>query len=95
MLAWRTDQEPRVGMFFGLEVAVCARTGARPAELRVDAQMPEHRHGMNYRPGVASRGDGRFTARGLLLHMPGRWEFSFDVRGAAGAEVLRDRVLLR
>jgi hypothetical protein len=57
--------------------------------------MPEHRHGMNYRPSVTRRGDGRFTASGLLLHMPGRWEFSFDLHGDAGAEVLRDSVLLR
>jgi hypothetical protein len=96
VLAWRAEPPPlKVSEFFALEVAACDRAGGRPLELRVDAQMPEHRHGMNYRPSVASRGGGRFTATGLLLHMPGRWEFSFDVRGEAGAEVLRDRVLLR
>jgi hypothetical protein len=53
----------------------------RPAtgSLRVDAAMPEHRHGMNTEPVVTPRGGGRFDAQGLLLHMPGRWEIYFDV----------------
>ncbi|HXF45459.1 MAG TPA: hypothetical protein VNK91_05005, partial [Burkholderiaceae bacterium] len=96
VLAWRAEpSQLKVSEFFALEVAACARAGGHPRQLRVDAQMPEHRHGMNYRPSVASRGDGRFTATGLLLHMPGRWEFVFDLRGPAGAETLRERVLLR
>jgi hypothetical protein len=48
--------------------------------------MPAHRHGMNYRPTVAARGGGRYRAEGLLLHMPGAWEFRFDVRTSAGHE---------
>jgi hypothetical protein len=98
VLAWRPEPAPlRVSEFFALEVAVCsnAANAAAPAELRVDAVMPEHKHGMNYRPTVAASGAGRFRAEGLLLHMPGIWEFSFDVRGSAGNEVVRERVSLR
>ena len=98
VLAWRPQPTPlRVSEFFALEVAVCsnAANSAAPAELRVDAVMPEHKHGMNYRPTVTAIGDGRFRAEGLLLHMPGLWEFSFDVRGRAGNEVVRERVSLR
>ncbi len=47
--------------------------------LRVDAAMPEHRHGMNTDAVVTSLGEGRFGVEGLLLHMPGRWEMYFDV----------------
>jgi len=47
--------------------------------------MPEHGHGMNYRPTIEVLGDGRFRASGLLLHMPGRWQLSFTV----GDETLR------
>jgi hypothetical protein len=36
---------------------VCAAAPARV--LRVDADMPEHRHGMNYRARVSPAGDGR------------------------------------
>ena len=67
-----------VGQHFALDIAVCAAPGsAVPASLRVDADMPAHRHGMNYKPSVLARGDGRFVAEGLMFHMPGRWRFRF------------------
>lgn len=96
VVAWRPRPAPiRLGEFFALDIAVCARAGASPpATLRVDAQMPEHRHGMNYRPSVARAGEGRFIASGLLFHMPGRWEFSFELRAAEHSETLRASVLI-
>ena len=67
-----------VGRHFALDIAVCAAPGtALPPLLRVDADMPAHRHGMNYRPTVRALGDGRFAAEGLMFHMPGRWRFLF------------------
>lgn len=67
-----------VGRHFALDIAVCAAPGsALPASLRVDADMPAHKHGMNYKPTVQALGDGRFVAEGLLFHMPGRWRFLF------------------
>jgi hypothetical protein len=70
-----------VGQHFTVETLVCADTGTAVLE-RVDAQMPEHRHGMNYRPTIASRGTGRYVAEGLMFHMPGRWQLVFDVERA-------------
>lgn len=67
-----------LGRHFAVEALVCG-TGAAPVLARVDAQMPEHRHGMNYRASVTAKGGGRYVAEGLLFHMPGRWELSFDV----------------
>jgi hypothetical protein len=61
----------------------------------VDATMPEHRHGMNYRAGIKSLGEGRWRAEGLLLHMPGRWELRFDVQAAGGTASLRDTIQLQ
>lgn len=56
---------------------------AREISLAVDAAMPEHGHGMVRAPVVERLGDGHFVARGVLLHMTGRWELYFDVtRGA-------------
>ena len=52
---------------------------AVPAPLAVDATMPEHRHGMNYRASVAPLRSGVWRADGLLFHMPGRWDLTFDV----------------
>jgi cytochrome c peroxidase len=50
--------------------------------VKVDAQMPEHRHGMNYAPEVKALGPGRWRAEGLMFHMPGKWAFIFEVRAA-------------
>jgi hypothetical protein len=68
-----------VGRHFAVDTVACAKTGAVPTALRVDAQMPAHRHGMNYRAKVIPQGAGRWRAEGLMFHMPGRWQFVFDV----------------
>ena len=84
---------PVVGRHFALEIALCPTASAAapatprgnaPATLSVDAHMPEHRHGMNYRPSVSRRGPGLYRAQGLMFHMPGRWELVFELRDAAG-----------
>lgn len=69
-----------VGRHFALDIVVCTEAGTpAPLALVVDAQMPAHRHGMNYRPTVRALGDGRYRADGLLLHMPGRWQLRFEL----------------
>ena len=71
-----------VGQPFVLELAACARQGAAVSgRVRLNAHMPEHRHGMNYEPSVRPVGEGRFHSEGWLFHMPGRWEFIFDLGG--------------
>jgi len=73
-----------VGRLFALDIAVCATPGAAaPASLRVDADMPAHRHGMSYRPTVTALYNGRFVAEGLMRHMSGRWRRQFPPAGAA------------
>ena len=75
-VAFVPDPAPwAVGRHFSLRGVVCG-----PARLlRVDADMPAHRHGMNYRPTLQLQEEGRFTAQGLLLHMPGRWRVRLEV----------------
>ena len=78
-----------VGEQFVLELAACDKAGgALSGRVKLDAYMPEHRHGMNYRPSAQPLGGGRYRSEGWLFHMPGRWEFLFDV----GAERLTDSV---
>jgi len=72
---------PPLNAPFALEVALCARDGSAAKAPRIDAWMPAHRHGMNYRPGVAGVSPGRFRAEGLLFHMPGRWEYVVEIDG--------------
>jgi hypothetical protein len=78
-----------VGKHFSLDVRLCSATGAAAAKtklrlLKVDADMPAHRHGMNYLATVRSTGAGAYRADGLMFHMPGVWRLSFDVDGGAG-----------
>lgn len=92
--AWRSEPALRtVGQPFVMWVTLC------PAEarlLRVDATMPEHRHGMNYRPTVHPVGEGRWRVEGLLWHMAGRWQLRLDVQQGGDTPVsLRQSVLLR
>lgn len=86
---------PKVGEPFRVAFAVCPVAGpGAPERVDIDARMPEHRHGMNYAPGVSAVAPGRFVAEGLVFHMPGRWTLSFDVRGPGG-ERLEDDLVLR
>jgi hypothetical protein len=87
-ILYRAVPEARVGGHFALELAVCPA----PERLGVDAWMPDHRHGMNYRASVEDLGGGRYRATGLLFHMPGRWEFLFELRAPGRTERLAHAV---
>jgi YtkA-like len=97
ILAFRTQPENIViGQHFIVEFALCAKgAAAAPDSVRVDAHMPEHRHGMNYKTSVTATGAGQYRARGLLFHMPGRWEYIFEVRAAGVTERLTTSVVLQ
>ena len=70
----------KVGQFFEADVVACRAPGGEAVrEIVLDAQMPAHGHGMNYRPTVAQTAPGRFRFTGLMLHMPGTWRVSFDL----------------
>ncbi len=88
---WKVEGAPvMMGKLFAIELQICP---ANAVLTRVDATMPEHQHGMNYRPSIQRIGepkDGRWRAEGLMFHMPGRWELRFDVRAAARTETPTD-----
>lgn len=96
MIAFRPEpMRIEVGQPLSLLFNVCTRKD-NPAELvAVDAQMPEHRHGMNYRPTIVSSGDGRFRVDGLVFHMPGRWELDIDVRAGSEIERLTHEIVVK
>jgi len=95
-LAYRTlPAKIDVGKHFAVEIAVCGEKGAGlPEGLKVDAHMPEHRHGMNYNPSVRAQPGGRYRAEGLMFHMAGRWEFVFELRSAGKTDRLTQSVVL-
>ncbi len=66
-----------VGRHFDIDFVVC---GVTPRSVvAVDADMPAHRHGMNYRTRVEALPGGAYRAHGLMFHMPGTWRVIFDV----------------
>ena len=79
-----------VSAHFSIRFHLC---GLPVDRVRVRGWMPDHRHGMNYRPAVTLNGLSG-TADGLLFHMPGRWQLILDVRGAAGREKLTAETVL-
>ena len=93
-VAWRATPSPiPTGQHFAMDVTVCPRGKAPlPRSLRVDAGMPEHKHGMNYRPTVSARGGGRYRVEGMLFHMSGRWEIAFDVASSSATQRITDSV---
>ncbi len=78
----------KVGELFALDVEVCATKGEARG-VSMDATMPEHKHGMNYKPVVKKSAGNTWSATGFMFHMPGRWQFAFEVDTGAG----RERVL--
>jgi len=96
LMAFRTDPlRIEVGEPFALVVNVCTRRSGAAELVAVDASMPEHRHGMNYRATIVAKGDGRFRAEGLLFHMPGRWEITFDVGAGDESERLTHDIIVK
>ena len=79
-----------VGEHFSIRFHLC---GPPVGRVEVSGWMPDHRHGMNYRPSVTLEGRSG-TAEGLLFHMPGRWQLILDVRGATGREKLTAEMVL-
>ena len=96
--AWRTQPDNvAIGQHFAVELALCIKdsAAAKPDSVRVDAHMPEHRHGMNYKTKVDSPTPGRYRAEGLMFHMPGRWEYIFEVRAGTNTERLTTSVVMK
>ena len=88
---WRSEPAAiPVGAHFSVRFHLCGPAAGR---VRVRGWMPDHRHGMNYRPEVTLDGSSG-TAEGLMFHMPGRWQLILDVRGAAGGETLTAETVL-
>lgn len=90
VVLYRSQPAPRVGEHFALEFVVCPV----PDAVRVDATMPEHRHGMNYRASVTAQGGGSYRAQGLMFHMAGRWELVFELRSKGATERLAQSLKL-
>lgn len=93
---FRVSPALAVARHFTLLFAVCDSRGAtKPESVAIEATMPAHGHGMNYRPNVVALGNGRYRAEGLMFHMPGEWELTFIVQEGGKSERISHRLVLR
>ena len=81
VLHYRIEPPPlRVAQHFSMQFRVCrAQQSIVLERFKVDALMPTHGHGMNYRPRIEIRPGGLVEATGLLFHMPGAWQIRVDL----------------
>jgi hypothetical protein len=89
-LCWRSTSGavPRNQNF---EIEAWLFEDGRPApgtQLFVRGWMPDHGHGMLHAPTVVDMGDGSYRVKGMLLHMRGHWQLSFDVLQEGQADVI-------
>lgn len=101
-LTWRAIPEPiPLSELFEVETVLTLADGT-PVEVgsvRVDAEMPQHGHGMATRPeadpgecdaaGACRHPGGVYRTRGMKFHMPGAWVVVFEVDGPKGPDRLK------
>jgi hypothetical protein len=85
----------QVGQPFEVSLIACNKDGsAFDGELKANATMPAHKHGMNYTPVFVTKGNGTYHGTGFLFHMPGKWQYVFDLRrGDQSSSIKLDHML--
>ncbi len=66
-----------VGEPFSVEIVLCGTKLNGIDRVTIDASMPAHKHGMNYRPVVKKLNNNSFRGENMLFHMPGVWRIDF------------------
>jgi len=81
MLHYRVKSPPlRVAQHFSMQFLLCRDQTALPIEaFKLDASMPAHGHGMNYKASINWLDDGLVEANGMLFHMPGQWRVTVNL----------------
>jgi hypothetical protein len=94
-IAYRTiPAKIEVGKPFRIEVVACHGKTA-PTRIAVDAGMPMHGHGMNYKPSEKTIAPGHSEFDGLVFHMPGSWTITFDIFEGSSKKRMEQKVMIR
>lgn len=73
----------KIGEPFSIDILVCTDREPGTDDIRLDAVMPAHKHGMNYRPEIEAVADNVYRGTGMFFHMPGEWQISVDLLSGA------------
>ena len=81
MLHFRIKSPPlRVAQHFSMQFLLCHGETVLIIEgFKLDALMPLHGHGMNYKASIDWLDDGMVEASGMLFHMPGQWRVTVNL----------------
>ena len=81
MLHYRVKSPPlKVAQHFSMQFLLCRDETALQIEaFKLDALMPAHGHGMNYKASINWLDDGLVEASGMLFHMPGQWRVTVNI----------------
>ena len=81
MLHYRIKSPPLiVAQHFSMQFLLCRGESVLAVEgFKLDALMPAHGHGMNYKASINWLDDGLVEASGLLFHMPGQWRITVNL----------------
>ena len=70
------------GIHTDMLISLCESDQPFEGSVKVDANMPDHGHGMNYQAELKQVNNGEFIASGLYFHMPGSWQISIRLYGS-------------
>jgi hypothetical protein len=86
------ESQIEVSKPFSAMVTVCAAT-ASDISMQIGATMPSHGHGMNYTPKVtlveSANNVARYQVDGLVMHMPGEWQWTLIISDNNSEETLK------
>lgn len=68
-----TDGDVPLNAPFDAQIQICSQSDTFPSGIMVDATMPAHKHGMNYKANVKRINDHQYVVENLLFHMLGIW----------------------
>lgn len=97
-VSYRTDGPVPVGRMHAwtLHVARADGTPVTDAQITVDGDMPEHRHGLPTRPRVTRHlGNGDYLVEGIKFQMGGWWVMDFDISTGGTSDRVRFHLQLR
>ncbi len=94
----RTESTLKVSTPSTITAIVCGDINAI-SEFKLDASMPAHGHGTNYTPSVSvnrvTDEYANYTVEGVVLHMPGTWQWEIDIVNNEGTESLEQEFVLQ
>lgn len=83
---------------FAVQLTVCG-DDVQNAQVTLDATMPTHGHGMNYAPShtvlTQDNNSQQLQVDGLVLHMPGSWQWSVDLKAGEVRKTLTQDFTVR